>query len=143
MTVFYCPETGFFYDDTVCSFVPGGALEYSAEERDALLALQTHGRRIVAGEDGYPVLVDPPPLTLEEAAEIERVWRDATLAATDGVVSRHRDEVEAGAATTLTPEQYSQLQQYRQALRNWPESGEFPLLDHRPPAPAWLADQLT
>ncbi|MNE99140.1 hypothetical protein D3C80_1977680 [compost metagenome] len=74
-------------------------------------------------------------------AAIERRWRDGQLAATDGVVARHRDELEAVATTTLTPAQYSVLQQYRQALRHWPESGEFPLLDHRPPAPLWLAEQ--
>ncbi|NUU37378.1 phage tail assembly chaperone [Pseudomonas sp. C2B4] len=142
MTVFFCPTTAFFYDDEICSFIPEGVIEYSAEERDALLALVSHGRRVVAGADGYPVLIDPPPLAPEEAAAIERVWRDAKLAATDGVVTRHRDELEGGATTTLTPEQYSALQQYRQALRNWPESGEFPLIDHRPLAPPWLAENL-
>jgi hypothetical protein len=142
MTVFYSPETGFFYDDTLCSFIPGDALEYRAEERDALLALQMNGRRIVTGDDGYPVLVDPPPLTAEEAAAIERVWRDSTLAATDGVVSRHHDELEEGITTTLTVEQYTELQVYRRQLRDWPQTGEFPLLDHRPPAPEWLAEYL-
>jgi len=88
-----------------------------------------------------PPPVGPPP-TPEELAMVERVWRNGALAATDGVVIRHRDEMESGGPTTLTPEQYSELQQYRQALRNWPESGEFPLIDHRPLAPPWLAENL-
>lgn len=142
MTVFFCPETAFFYDDQHNSVIPEGVLEYGAEERDTLLALVSHGRRIVAGPDGYPVLVDPPPLTPEEAAAIERVWRDGQLAATDGVVSRHRDELEESPETTLTPTQYTELQAYRRALRNWPEAGEFPLIKHRPPTPLWLAGQL-
>lgn len=142
MTVFFSPGTGFFYDDQVSSFIPEDVLEYSAEERDTLLALVSHGRRIAAGADGYPVLVDPPPLTPEEAAAIERAWRDVKLAATDGVVTRHRDELEEGVATTLTVEQYTELQVYRRDLRNWPEAGEFPLIEHRPKAPLWLAGQL-
>ncbi|MBD9599258.1 phage tail protein [Pseudomonas sp. PDM10] len=139
MTVYFCPNTAFFYDDQVCNFIPDDVVEYSAEERDTLLALVSHGRRIVAGPDGYPVLIDPPPLTPEEASAIERIWRDDKLAATDGVVTRHRDEVEEGIAPTLTVEQYTELQVYRRDLRNWPEAGEFPLNEHRPPAPAWLS----
>ena len=141
MTIFFSPGTGFFYDDQLCSFIPDDVLEYSAEERDALQALESHGRRIVAGADGYPVLVDPPPLTPEETAAIERIWRDALLLATDGIVTRHRDEVEEGRATTLTVEQYSALLTYRRQLRDWPQGAEFPLVDHRPIAPAWLAEQ--
>lgn len=143
MTVFFCPNTAFFYDDELNSVIPDGVLEYSAEERDALLALVSNGRRIVTGADGYPLLIDPPPLNPEVLVTIERNWRDGCLLVTDGVVARHRDELEAEGATTLTPEQYRQLQQYRQALRNWPESGEFPLLEHRPPSPDWLAEQTT
>ncbi|WP_447789218.1 phage tail protein [Pseudomonas farris] len=142
MTVYFCPNTAFFYDDEKNSVIPEGVLEYSAEDRDTLLALVSHGRRIVAGPDGYPVLIDPPPLTPEEAAAIERAWRDGQLATTDGVVARHRDEQEAGLDTTLTPAQYAELQAYRRALRNWPEAGEFPLIDHRPPKPLWLDGQL-
>jgi hypothetical protein len=125
-----------------CS-IPADAVEITAEYHAELLAGQSGTKVIAWGDDGYPFLGDMPPPSPEELAAVERVWRDGKLAATDGVVSRHRDELEAGGATTLTPEQYSQLQQYRQALRKWPESGEFPLLDHRPPAPDWLADQLT
>jgi hypothetical protein len=121
--------------------IPADAVEITRELHAALLDGQSAGRVIASGADGYPVLVDPPPPSPEVMSAIERAWRDLQLAATDGVVSRHRDEVEVGASTTLTPEKYSQLQQYRQALRNWPESGEFPLLDHRPPAPPWLAEQ--
>lgn len=74
MTVFFCPTTAFFYDDAVNSVIPEGALEYSAEDRDALLALVSHGRRVVAGADGYPVLVDPPvvvPSCPELCAQID------------------------------------------------------------------------
>lgn len=119
--------------------IPEDAVEITSAHHTELLAGLSEGKVITWGDDGYPVLIDPPPLTPEETAAIERVWRDAKLAATDGVVTRHRDELEEGIATTLTVEQYTELQVYRRELRNWPEAGEFPLSEHRPPAPAWLS----
>lgn len=128
-------------DNPAC-LIPADAVEITKEWHTELFNGQSAGLLIQSDDNGYPVLVDPPPPSPEYLAAIERAWRDGKLAATDGVVSRHRDELEADGATTLTPEQYSQLQQYRKALRNWPESGAFPLIDHRPPAPEWLAEQL-
>lgn len=142
MTVFYSPMSGFFYDDEICTFIPDDAREFSADERDALLAGESRGKRLVCGPDNWPMLVDAPAQTEEELAEIERYWRSVQLSGTDGVVTRHRDEVEEGSPTTLTSEQYTELQVYRRSLRNWPESGEFPFAEHRPAAPAWLVEQL-
>ncbi|PMZ32348.1 phage tail protein, partial [Pseudomonas sp. GW247-3R2A] len=47
-----------------------------------------------------------------------------------------------GGATTLTTEQYAELQAYRRELRDWPQGAEFPQADHRPVAPTWLSGQL-
>lgn len=58
------------------------------------------------------------------------------------MIARHRDELEAERSTTLTVEQYKQLQGYRHDLRDWPESAHFPELEYRPEQPAWLAEQL-
>lgn len=139
MTVFYSPKTGYFYDDQVCTFVPDDAREYAAEDRDALLAQANNGKRLVCGPDNWPMVIDAPAQTQEQLAEAERYWRSVQLTATDAVVTRHRDELEDGTKTTLTSEQYAELQTYRRALRNWPEAGEFPLSEHRPPAPGWLS----
>ena len=121
--------------------MPVDAVEITKERHAELLDGQSIGQRISGGVDGYPILIDPPAPSPEFFAEVERAWRDGQLAATDGVVSRHRDELEEGLETTLTPTQYTELQAYRRALRNWPEAGEFPLSEHRPPAPAWLAGE--
>lgn len=139
MTVFYSPGTGFFYDDQVCSFIPADVREFAAGDRDALLAQASHGKRVVNGPDDWPVLMDAPVPSDEELAQVERYWRSVQLTTTDGVVTRHRDELEDGAKTTLTAEQYAELQAYRRALRNWPEDGEFPLSEHRPLVPAWFS----
>ena len=44
--------------------------------------------------------------------------RNAKLAETDWMVTRHRDQLDAGIATSLTSEQYSKLLVYRQQLRD-------------------------
>ncbi|WP_025808331.1 phage tail assembly chaperone [Pseudomonas chlororaphis] len=119
-----------------------GGIEITSEEHAALFEPGREGKIIAPGVDGRPKLQDPPLPTLEELTFVERAWRDKQLSLTDGTVTRHRDELEEGAYTTLTAAQYSELQAYRRALRNWPESGEFPLVDHRPSAPLWLAEQI-
>ncbi|OLF55403.1 tail fiber assembly protein [Pseudomonas chlororaphis] len=131
-----------FYDASISAWMPDDVVEISTERHAELLAGQSEGKVITWGDDGYPVLADPPLPTNEELSAIERAWRDQQLSETDGVVARHRDELEEGIATTLSADQYTELQTYRRALRNWPEAGEFPLSEHRPPAPLWLAEQL-
>ncbi|WIE52399.1 phage tail assembly chaperone [Pseudomonas sp. GM17] len=137
--VFYSAMTGGFYHSP--DGIPPDAVEISDDEYKSLLDGQAN-KLLVANAEGHPVLIDPPPRSPESYARAEREWRDDQLTETDGVVSRHRDELEAGGETTLTPPQYSELQAYRRALRGWPESGEFPLIDHRPTAPPWLAEQI-
>ena len=122
--------------------IPADAVEITDEQRSELLAGQTLGKVIAADDAGYPILIDPPPPSAAEQAVSERTWRDAQLAPTDAIVSRHRDEVEEGIATTLTAEQYTELQVYRRLLRDWPQGSEFPLADHRPVAPSWLNQPL-
>ena len=119
-----------------------GGIEISEEDHAALFEPRQEVKIIGKGADGRPELQDPPQPTVEELAGIERAWRDNQLSLTDGVVTRHRDELEEGVEPTLTADQYIELQAYRRALRNWPEAGEFPLIDHRPPPPLWLAGQV-
>ena len=133
-----------FYDAEIhgAGLIPEDAIEISAEYHAELLAGESGGKIITWRDDGFPVLADPPPPSDEALAAVERAWRDQRLFETDGSVSRHRDELEEGQITTLTPTQYTELQAYRRALRNWPEAGEIPLIEHRPPTPLWMADQL-
>ncbi|WP_236721967.1 phage tail protein [Pseudomonas frederiksbergensis] len=131
-----------FYDDDVHETLPEDALKITLERHSELLVGQSGGQLIDFSPENGPVLIDPPPASPEALATIERQWRDARLLESDGVVSRHRDELEGGGTTTLTLEQYTELQAYRSGLRNWPEAGEFPLIDHRPPPPLWLGGQL-
>ncbi|MBF6033067.1 tail fiber assembly protein [Pseudomonas sp. P155] len=131
-----------FYDESIHTAMPDDVIKISAEYHAELLAGQSEGKVIDWDRDGVPVLADLPPPGNEQLAATERSWRDQRLSETDGVVARHRDELEESSDPTLTAVQYAELQAYRRALRNWPESGEFPLVDHRPPTPRWLTEQL-
>jgi hypothetical protein len=146
ITIHDVPDMGAIPDtlevDNPACLIPTDAVAITKERHTELFAGQSNGKRITSDADGYPILVDPPPPSQEYMAAIERVWRDAQLAATDGVVSRHRDELEADTGTTLSVEQYAELQAFRRALRDWPESGAFPLIAQRPQAPECLADRL-
>ena len=137
--ILYSKSTGGFYDSAHNAFVPTDAMEVSGEDYLALLEGQGKGKCITAGEDSYPVLNDLPPLPKEVLIVNARDWRLHQLTATDGVVARHRDELEEGSPITLNAAQYTELQAYRRALRNWPEEGEFPLVESRPEAPTWLS----
>lgn len=140
--MFTSKKTHGFYDAAIHACMPDDAIEISVGRHVELMAGQSVGKIITWRDDGFPVLVDPPPPSAEELSVAERNWRDVQLAVTDDVVSRHRDELEDQSKTTLTAKQYSELQAYRRALRNWPEAGEFPLSEHRPPAPIWLSTLL-
>ena len=113
-----------FLDDTVFAYMlPDGSVEITdAEASAAQTAANT-------------------PTSAALAAD-ERIWRDRELTSTDPIVARQRDQVESSLPTTLTADQYTALQAYRQALRAWPESAAFPDSTQRPIVPPWLPAQV-
>jgi len=82
-----------------------------------------------------PPQVDVSP---DLKTDAQRQWRTAELAATDWLVTRHRDELDIGAQPTLSSKQFSKLQAWRQALRNWPGTVETADDLSRPEPPKWL-----
>lgn len=73
-----------------------------------------------------------------ERAKTVRAQRDAELTKSGWIVERHRDELERLTATTLTAEQYTELQTYRQQLRDWPAQPGWPNIE-MPTPPDCLA----
>ncbi|MBA1197575.1 hypothetical protein G7011_10665 [Pseudomonas plecoglossicida] len=73
--------------------------------------------------------------------ESERQWRDSELAVRQWLRDRHRDEQDLERETTLSADQFAELLGYLQDLRDWPQSEHFPVVEHRPVAPSWIADQ--
>lgn len=65
--MFYSPTTGGFYaGDIHGDNIPADAVEITEAEHAALIGGQSQGKRIVADENGYPILQDPPPPTPEQ-----------------------------------------------------------------------------
>lgn len=135
---YYSESTGTTYIDGVHKAMPDDVVEMSDEIFDEVVA-NAPIDKVRGHKNGLPFLMDPPPPTADQLAADERKWRDSELSLSDGVVARHRDQVEAGAESSLSPEQYKALQTYRQALRDWPDSPDFPNTTKRPAAPDWLA----
>lgn len=86
--------------------IPADAVEITAEHYQQLLNGLSEGKRIQPDADGHPVLVDPPPESLEQLAARKRreldAARDAAFAAgleydfngeTDVVQTRPQDQV--------------------------------------------------
>lgn len=100
--------------------IPADAVEISNAEYQALMTGQSQGQRIVAGPEGKPMLADQPsPGDDPDVAMANlRATRNVLLGQTDSLVARHRDQVEAGWSTSLTPAQFQALQKRRQELRD-------------------------
>jgi hypothetical protein len=80
------------------------------------------------------------PAGVEDPATTERTWRDSEIDANEWLIFRHRAELDLHRETTLTAEQYTELLEYLQALRDWPATEAFPDSTQRPPAPPWIAE---
>lgn len=148
MKFYFSPSTAAFYRSDIsgelgsdeCS-MPDDVLEVSSEVHERMLRVREEGGRVIPDKDGFPVAAPALPPDSEYLAEKERCWRDGVITASEWIVTRHRDEVDMGQETQVTPEQFSELLRYRQALRDWPTAEGFPAADLRPTPPEWLADQ--
>lgn len=136
---FSSKTTGSFHDPDLGP-LPDDSIEISPELHESLMRSQSATLKINFDTDP-PSLIERPPMSYEQLADIERTWREGQLMTTDGFVARHRDELESAGPTSLTAEHYSQLQIYRRQLRDWPQSLDFPKTNHRPIAPPWLNEQ--
>lgn len=141
MKRFYSRETGCTYLEGIHSLIPADAVLISEERYTSVIANPAQGKVRGHDADGLPVLLDPPPLTVSDLAENERRWRDGALGAVVWLRDRHRDQLDIGAEATLVPEQFAALLTYMQALRDWPQSPDFPDSQHRPTVPDWIAEQ--
>ena len=136
---YYSKETGCTYLPSVHGdHMPADAVPISEEIYLSVIANPDRGK--VRGHDaaGRPVLVDALP---ESLADLERQWRDGALSGVLWLRERHRDQLEIEGPTTLTAEQFNELLVYMQALRDWPQSPDFPDSQHRPTVPIWIAEQ--
>lgn len=133
---YYSKSTGGFYTDHDDN-IPADAVEVTAEEHAALFGQQGKGMQITSDANGNPIAVDPKSLmTSDQLAAQVRFERDALVAGSDWIMSRHVDELALGGAVTLTAAQYQAWLQYRQALRDMTKQTGFPKTVTWPSAPA-------
>jgi hypothetical protein len=100
--------------------IPSDAVEISSEAYQALFDGQAQGKRIIAGPAGIPMLADQPNPGDDPAVAMAnlRATRNMHLDKTDALVARHRDEKDAGTATTLSDADFKALLAKRQSLRD-------------------------
>lgn len=77
------------------------------------------------------------PRNIQGSSDQRKAQRVSLLSDSDWYSIRQRDQVDAGLMPTLTPEQFDELLTYRQALRDWPVSGNYQ--DPFPVKPGWMA----
>lgn len=79
MTPYYYSAStrGFYTRDIHGDNIPEDAIEITTEQHAALLEGQSQGKIISADENGYPILIDPPPLTAEQIQEAVTAARAA------------------------------------------------------------------
>lgn len=149
MKFYFSPSTTAFFRSDIngepgsddCS-IPYYVREVSVEVFERMSRVRQEGGRVVPDEEGLPIAAPALLPTSEQLAEKERGWRDGVISASEWIVARHRDEIDMAQETMITPEQFSELLRYRQALRDWPTVEGFPSADRRPKEPDWLADQV-
>lgn len=121
------------------TFTDLGALPYTLMASDTTPHAAEIYAAVIAGTYGPIADYAPPIYTTDELETAARTWRDGEITASQWLVERHRDQTDAGTATTLTADQYKALLVYRQALRDWPTVTDFPADSTKPVAPDWLA----
>lgn len=87
----------------------------------------------------------PPSLPVVSQVEQQadgRAWRDNAIESVKWLRERQRDELDLALEPTLSTEQFKELLLYMQALRDWPQSPDFPDIELRPIAPSWIAEQV-
>ena len=73
--------SGFYSREIHGENIPTDAVEITTEQHDALLEGQSQGKIISADDNGYPILIDPPPLTTEQIAAAVTAARAAAYVA--------------------------------------------------------------
>lgn len=139
--MFYSRSTGGFYEKAVHGDkIPADALEISNDLYSSVIGNLDPGKIIAADDEGKPCLIEKPA-PIRNIVLQDREWRDNQLVSVTWLRDRHRDQIDLGISTTLSATEYSELLAYIQSLRDWPQSPDFPQIDHRPIAPTWINEQ--
>lgn len=96
MKYFSQTTNGFYSDEINGDEIPDDAVEITDEKWMELLNGQGVGKVIAANETGYPVLLDPPPLTKDELIALAEAKRQQLLDAANVITADWRTELALG-----------------------------------------------
>ena len=125
--MYYSKSTGGFYDrDIHGENIPADSVEITKDQHIALMYGQSKGKRIIADDDGLPVLADELPPTNEQLAHYIRSQRASLLGRADFAINNAEDN---GADPSV-------WRKYRQQLRDITKQNGFPLNINWPVMPS-------
>lgn len=124
---YFSPSTGGFYTLEIHGdAIPEDAVEVSDEIHASMMGGQSQGKMIVAGEDGYPMLADPPPPTAEQLAAAALMKRDRLLRDAATRIAPLQDAVDLGVATEEEDAKLLAWKRYRVALNRIDQQPGYP-----------------
>lgn len=126
MAIFFSKSIGNFIDDTIWAALPNDAVEVSDADYKTFLEARSNDKIILGDDQGRPCIADRPPPSDEELGARIRWERDMKLQDVLWRIERFRSQTELGNATTDSPNTYTQLLAYAQALRDIPQQTTFP-----------------
>jgi hypothetical protein len=140
--MFYYSKTtrGFYCVEIHGNKIPQDAVAITRDEHRALFKAQSEGKTIQPDEKGYPVAVDPPPLTPEQRAEMALYQRDALMNEASLKVAPLQDAVDLDMATPDEERDLKAWKLYRVALNRIEQQPGFPTQIDWPKAPDEIDD---
>lgn len=127
MTIYFNSSTNFFYDSAIHDIIPEGSVEVSEEHRQSLLSEINPHQSLGSNKEGLPIILTRTQ-PHSELCEMERSWRDSELVFADTQIHKIQDG-------NKTAGRVSEWRQYRNLLREWPASPDFPSKSQRPRRP--------
>ncbi|EMS3774133.1 tail fiber assembly protein [Escherichia coli] len=137
MAKYYSKETGGFYDDRLKEDYdkngswPSDTVHIPDDLYDELLSGYGNGKIIIANGDGYPMLSDPQPMSLEDRVSIAENTKSSLMNDVSIKISTLQDAVDMDIATDEEIEMLTKLKRYRVLLNrvdtsvdadiSWPE----------------------
>lgn len=134
MSKFYSQSTRCVYIEGVHTVMPDDVKPITDAHFEQVIGASVQGQ-VIFHKDGLPYLKDAASLSVDQLAVVERKWRDGEISASEWMVIRHRDQLELGETLTLSADEFQALNRYRQELRDWPQSADFPDQSKRPVFP--------
>lgn len=113
MALFYSPSRNAFFEDSVHSVMPDDVRPITQEAHTAVMNATCEGLVLAADENGDPIAVPPPSLSDDQLSRQVRGQRDRLLTACDWTQMPD---------VPFTDEQRAAWAEYRQALRDIPET---------------------